>query len=190
MTVAAAQFRRAVPADYPAIVCLNEANFIGNLSTEERIQGFLSALFSLEQTAQVAEDLGTMIAIVDGQVVGFLCAFRKEFDSGSPVIAKMLASYDRLFFDGRPLSAFKSYIYGPVCIGREHRGRGLLRGLYEAQKKDLTGKFEIGVAFVSRSNLHSLSAHVAGLGMSEAGDFEIKGRRYATLAFRVPKKSA
>jgi hypothetical protein len=186
----AAQFRRAVPADYPAIVRLNEANFITKLSTEERKQGFLSALFSLEQTAQVAEDLGTMIAVIDGQVVGFLCAFRKEFDSGSPVIAEMLRCYERLTFEGRPLSAFKSYIYGPVCIGREHRRRGLLRGLYEAQKKDLTGQFEIGVAFVSRANPHSLSVHVAGLGMSEAGDFEVKERRYATLAFRVPQKSA
>ena len=177
------QFRRALPADYPAIVQLNEANFVANLSTEERKQGFLSALFSLEQTARVAEDLGTMIAVVDGQVAGFLCAFRKEFNSGSPVVARMLESYDRLFFAGRSLTAFKSYIYGPVCIGREHRGRGLLRGLYEAQKEDLVGQFEIGVAFVSRDNPHSLSAHVAGLGMAEAGDFEVKGRYYATLAF-------
>ncbi len=190
MTVAAAQFRRAGPADYPAVVRLNEANFIANLSIEERKQGFLSALFSLEQTARVAEDLGTMVAVIDGQVVGFLCAFRKEFDSGSPVIAEMLRCYERLTLEGRPLSAFKSYIYGPVCIGREHRRRGLLRGLYEAQKKDLTGQFEIGVAFVSRANPHSLSVHVAGLGMSEAGDFEVKDRRYATLAFRVPQKSA
>jgi len=101
----------------------------------------------------------------------------------------MLESYDRFMFEGQSLSTFKSYIYGPVCIGREYRGRGLLRGLYEAQKKDLAGQFEIGVAFVSRSNLHSLSAHVAGLGMIEAGDFEVKDNVYATLAFRVPPKS-
>jgi len=98
-------------------------------------------------------------------------------------------SYECLIFEGRPLRAFNSYIYGPVCIGREYRGRGLLRGLYEAQKKDLAGQFEIGVAFVSRSNSHSLSAHVAGLGMSEAGDFEVRGNVYATLAFRVPAQS-
>ena len=85
-----------------------------------------------------------MVALVDDQVVGFLCAFRKEFPTGSPVIAKMLEAYDRLNFEGRPLSAFNSYIYGPVCIGREYRGRGLLHGLYEAQKKDLAGQFEIG----------------------------------------------
>jgi len=183
------QYRRAKVDDYTAILDLQSANYFANLSEEEREQGFLSAQFTAEQTAQIAEDLGTMVALVDDQVAGFLCAFRKEFPTSSPVIAKMLEAYDRLIFEGRPLSAFNSYIYGPVCIGRGYRGRGLLRGLYEAQKKDLAGQFEIGVAFVSRSNLHSLSAHVAGLGMIEAGNFEVKGNVYATLAFRVPVKS-
>jgi hypothetical protein len=183
------QYRRATPDDYAAILDLQCANYLANLSEEEREQGFLSAQFTPKQTAQIAEDLGTMVALVDDQVVGFLCAFRKEFPTGSPVIAKMLEAYDRLIFEGRPLSAFNSYIYGPVCIGRGYRRRGLLRGLYEAQKKDLAGQFEIGVAFVSRSNPHSLSAHVGGLAMSEAGDFEVKGNVYATLAFRVPAQA-
>jgi hypothetical protein len=99
------------------------------------------------------------------------------------VIAKMLESYDRLFFGDRPLSSFKSYIYGPVCIGRDYRRRGLLRGLYEAQKNDLAGRFDLGVAFVSRNNPHSLQAHVAGLGMCEVGDFEAADNIYVVLAF-------
>ena len=179
-------FRRAVPQDYPAILRLQSANYVANLSDEERREGFLSAQFTPEQTAQMAEDLGTMVAVVDHGLAGFLCAFRREFDTGSPVIAKMLDSYDRVTFEGKPLSSLNSYIYGPVCIARERRRRGLLRGLYEAQKKDLAGRYEVGVAFVSRSNPHSLQAHVAGLGMIEVGDFELKDNVYVILAFRVP----
>lgn len=184
-----ALFGRAKAVDYPAILDLQSANFISNLSVEKRQEGFLSAQFTLEQTAQIAEDLGTMVAVVDNRIAGFLCAFRREFETGSPVIAKMLDSYDRVEFEGRPLASFKSYIYGPVCIGREYRRRGLLRGLYEAQKKDLAGQFEAGVAFVSRDNPHSLQAHVAGLGMTEVGEFELKGSVYVILAFRVPAAS-
>jgi len=180
------EYRRAVPADFGEILRLQSENFVANLSEAERAQGFLSAQFSAEQTARIAEDLGTMVSVVEDRVAGFLCAFRKEFETGSPVIAEMLRRYDRLHFAGRPLSAFHSYIYGPVCIGRDYRGAGLLRGLYEAQKNDLAGKFDIGIAFVARNNPHSLSAHVAGLGMTEAGDFAVGGNRYATLAFRVP----
>lgn len=184
----AVEYRRARPIDYPPILELQSANFIANLSTEERRQGFLSAQFSAAQTAQIAEDLGTTVALVNGQVAGFLCAFRNEFPTGSPVIAKMLEAYDWLQLEGQRLKSFNSYIYGPVCIGREYRGRGLLRGLYEAQKKDLAGQFDLGVAFVARSNPHSLRAHIAGLGMTEVGDFEVSGNVYVTLAFRLPAK--
>jgi predicted GNAT superfamily acetyltransferase len=180
-----ASYRRPLPGDYTAILDLQSANYIANISVQEREQGFLSAQFTLEQTAQIAQDLGTIVAVVDDQIVGFVCAFRNEFETGSPVIAKMLESYDRFMFEAKPLRTFRSYIYGPVCVAREYRGQGLLRGLYEAQKRDLAGQFEIGVAFVSRSNPHSLDAHVKGLGMTEVGDFECRGNIYVTLAFRV-----
>ena len=184
----AAHYRRAAAADYKQILQLQSANYIANLTEEERKSGFLSAQFSLEQTAKIAQDLGTMVAILDQRVVGFLCAFRNEFPSGSPVIAEMLLNYPLFRFEDRPLSGFTSYIYGPVCIARECRGRGVLRGLYEAQRKELAGRFEIGVAFVSHSNAHSLRAHVNGLGMSAVGDFQVGENRYIALAFRVPSR--
>ena len=180
------EYRRATQEDYSAILRLQTANYITNLSEAERQEGFLSAEFTRAQVADMARDLGTMLAVVGKEVAGFLCAFRREFSTGSPVITKMLESYERVQFEGKPLERYKSYIYGPVCIARGHRRRGFLRGLYEAQKKDLTGQFELGVAFVARNNPHSLKAHVSGLGMTEVGDFEVKGNRYVIVAFRVP----
>jgi len=142
-----------------------------------------------EQTAAMAEDLGTTVAVVDGVLAGFLCAFRNDFDHGSPVVAKMIESYDRFHFEGKLLSAFNTYAYGPVCIDRGYRRQGLLRGLYEAQKKELAGKFEVGVALIARNNPHSMQAHVVGLGMTEVGEFEVNGNIFATVAFRVPPRA-
>ncbi len=178
-------FRRALPNDYSAIVEINKANFVANLSEDERREGFLSAVFTLAQTAAMAEDLGTTVAIVDGQLAGFLCAFRNDFDHGSPVVAKMIESYDYLSFEGRLLNSYRSYAYGPVCIDRAHRRKGLLRGLFEEQKRQLAGRFEVGVALIARSNQHSMDAHVAGLGMTDVGSFEVGGNVFATVAFRV-----
>lgn len=190
ITLAISEFtcRRAVPADYPQIVNLNVANHVANLSATEREDGFLSAVFTLEQTAAMAEDLGTTVAIVDGQLAGFLCAFRNDFNHGSPVVAKMIESYDRLSFEGKLLSAYKSYAYGPVCIDRAHRRKGLLRGLFEEQKRELAGQFEVGVALIARSNQHSMEAHIAGLGMTDVGSFELSGNVFATVAFRLAPK--
>jgi hypothetical protein len=98
----------------------------------------------------------------------------------------MIVSYERMLFEGKSLSAYRSYAYGPVCIDRPFRRKGLLRGLYEAQKQELAGRFEIGVALVSRDNAHSLDAHVLGLGMTEVGEFQVDGNVYATLAFCLP----
>ncbi len=181
-----AEFRAASAEDYCAILRLQDSNYIANLSEQERRQGFLSAQFTPGQVAQMAEDLGTTIALVGNELAGFLCAFRPDFPTGSPVIAKMLESYELFEFEGRPLSRYRSYLYGPVCIAREYRGRGLLRGLYHAQVKGLAGRFEVGAAFVARTNPHSLEAHIKGLGMTEVGDFAVKGNRYATLVFRLP----
>jgi predicted GNAT superfamily acetyltransferase len=181
-------YRRAVPRDYDSIVRLQAANYIANLPPERRKDGFLSAEFTREQIAEMAEDLGILVAVDSGSLAGYLCAFRNEFNHGSPVLAKMLECYETVGFEGRPLGAYSSYIYGPVCIDRNHRQRGLLRGLYEEQKKDLAGRFELGVAFVSRNNPHSLQTHIAGLGMTEVGEFEFKDHVYAILAFRLPVK--
>lgn len=185
MTIKDVLYRRARSEDYAGILRLQSANYIANLSEQDRSDGFLSAEFKPEQIGTMAEDLGIMLAVESGVIAGYLCAFRNEFNHGSPVLAKMLKSYDRVRFDKKPLSAYSTYVYGPVCIGRDYRRRGLLRGLYEAQKKDLAGQFDVGVAFVSCNNPHSLQAHVAGLGMTEVGDFEVKGNIYTILAFLV-----
>lgn len=179
------EYRRAGPDDYAEIVRLQRVNYIGNLSEEERREGFLSAEFSLEQVAAIATDLGIAIVTMDDDLAGCLCGIRREFDHRSPVVAKMLDSYDQVWFEDKPLNAFNSYIYGPVCLARQYRRRGLLRGLYDFQKKDLAGRFELGVALVSHSNPHSMQAHVEGLGMTKTGEFELNGSLFAILAFRI-----
>jgi hypothetical protein len=182
-------FRRAMPDDYSPIVRLNAQNFVANLGEDERRDGFLSAVFSLELVAAMAEDLGITVAFDGQDFAGFLCAFRNGFNHGSPVVAKMIDSYDRMRFEGKPLSAYTAYAYGPVCIERVHRRKGLLRGLYETQKQTLAGQFEVGVALIARDNPHSMAAHVTGLGMTEVGEFEVNGNVFATVAFRLPEKS-
>lgn len=182
------EFRRARPEDFSAILKIQSANYVGNVPAAERGDGFLSAEFTPEQVAAMAGDLGIIVASDARSVMGYLCGFRCEFNHGSPVLARMLETFDSVTYEGKPLSSYRVFIYGPVCIDRRHRRRGLLRGLYEALKREVAGEFEVGVAFVARDNAHSLKAHVAGLGMMEVGDFEVKGNVYVTLAFEVPSE--
>lgn len=184
--MAEVEIRRAGPGDTAGILRLQAANQFGNLSAEERRSGFLSAEFTAGQIERMAADVGIIVACGPGSsILGFLCGFRCGFDHGSPVVARMIEQFDRLEYEGRPLAACRPFIYGPVCIDRAQRGRGLLRALYEALKRDAAGRFGVGVAFVARNNPHSLAAHVEGLGMIEAGQFDLNGREYVILAFGV-----
>lgn len=180
------EFRRARPEDLSAVLRLQAANYIGNLPSDEREQGFLSAQFTARQIAEMANDVGIIVASGEGSILGFLCGYRRDFDHRSPVLGKMIEQFDRIEYRGMPLHSYNYFLYGPVCIDRAHRGRGLLRGLYEALKKEVTGQFDAGVAFVAESNPHSLRAHVEGLGMIRVGDFELNGNVYIILAFGVP----
>jgi hypothetical protein len=182
------EFRRAVLRDFSAILRLQAANFVGNLSVEDRQGGFLSAQFTPEQIAEMASDIGIIIASGQDFVLGFLCAFRHDFNHQSPVVDMMIQQIDKVQYRGKPLSSYRFFIYGPVCIDRSQRGRGLLQGLYETLKKEVAGQFDVGIGFVAKDNPHSLRAHVDRLDMSQVGEFELNGNSYVILAFSVPSE--
>ena len=158
-------FRRAQPPDFPAIFGCNPKTSLPIFLRRSGKKGFFRRSFRASRSPSFWQNLGTAIAAADAKVVGFLCAFRNEFNHGSPVIAKMLDTYDLVTFDGKPLNYYNSYIYGPVCIDRVYRRRGLLRGLYEAQKQELAGAVQrrCGVCLTQQSPFSECS-HRPGWG--------------------------
>jgi predicted GNAT superfamily acetyltransferase len=178
-------FRRLRDGDYPALAALQEANLRDNLPQEQRNEGFLSARFSREQFAAMDAAVAVVVAEIDGTLAGYLCGSSIEFNRRFPLLAAMIEQYPRIALRGRSLQSYASFVYGPVCVDRRHRGQGLLRGLYRRLLDETAGKFAIGVAFVAQDNPHSLGAHVQGLGMRDVGSFEFDGRSYRILAFEV-----
>ena len=165
------------------MLALQEDNLFDNLPPEARRDGFLSARFTREQFAQMDADVAVVVAADAGRVAGYLCASGIDFNRQFPLLAAMIARYPDLSFGGRPLSEQTTCVYGPACVDRGFRRRGVLRGLYQALLHELAGRFDSGVAFVSKDNPRSLAAHVDGLRMSDIGEFEFKTRQYRILAF-------
>jgi AmpD protein len=119
--------RRAVLADYPGILQLQAANYLGILTAAERSSGFLSAQFTPEQVAAMAADLGIIVASDDDRIVGYLCAHRADLAPVPPLIEAMFACAWTVVYRGNALAGARVFTYGPVCIDRAYRGRGLLR---------------------------------------------------------------
>ena len=178
------EYRRYRPADASAVLALQDANQRDTTALPQ--QGFLSARLDAGQLAEIARDLAVMVAIEGDAMAGYLCAAHAELGARIPVVAAMLEQLPRVSFLGRPLSGQRTFVYGPVCVAQAWRGRGVLRGLYDALRREIAGDYDAGVLFVAKDNPHSLHAHADGLGMSLVGDFEFGARRYWILAFPIP----
>lgn len=179
------EIRRASSGDYAEIIELQTANFLANLTAEDREGGFLSAQFTLPQVVAMADDLGVLVARDADHVVGYVCVHRTNLARLPPLVEAMVRFCRAASYRGTLLAQARLFVYGPVCIARAHRGRGVLRQLYRAVLGEMAGKFEVGVTLVSDDNPHSLHAHVDGLGMHNVARFEHGGRMYHLLAFAV-----
>jgi hypothetical protein len=180
------RYRRLEAGHLPGVLALQEANLYTKLDAQERRDGFLSARFSAEQFGAMERDLAVIVAVDGEDVGGYLCASSLAFNRSIPLLAAMIECFPRLPFLGRALDAQRSFVYGPVCVSRERRGTGVLRGLYDALRREIAGEHDAGVLFIAKDNPRSLAAHADGLGMTLVGDFVFGDRGYWVLAFSVP----
>jgi hypothetical protein len=179
-------FRRLVPRDLPSLLELQEANLLGNLPTEQQKDGFLSAHFAAEQFAQMNREAAVVVAEDHDGIVGYACSAGVNFSRQFPILDAMIATFGRLTYLGTTLIDARVCIYGPVCVDRAWRGRGVLRGVVARMKEELAGQFDVAAAFISKANSRSLAAHVDGLGMTVLGDYAFGAGRYWIVAFGIP----
>ena len=157
----------------------NEVKMLSEQSLQKTRAGNMS-------TSEMINDVGIFVAAdVDDSVVGFLCAFQSNFDHQSPVIRKMIEKSQLAEYQGKLINTYRTFYYGPVCIDRSQRGRGLLQALYEILKREIASRFDFGIAFVAKNNVRSLRAHEEKLRMTRVGDFEVAGKSYDLLVFEV-----
>lgn len=179
-------FRRLAPRDLPGVLELQEFNHFESLTQEQQKEGFLSARFSAEQFAQMNREAAFVVAEAQGHVVGYACSAGVDFSRQFPILDAMIATFGKLTYLGTTLIDARVCIYGPVCVDRAWRGRGVLRGLINRLKEELAGRFDMAAAFIAKTNSRSLAAHVDGLGMTVLGDYAFGTGRYWIVAFGIP----
>jgi hypothetical protein len=180
------QYGRAAAQDFPSIVALQSKNLRWNLDENQQQQGFLSVEYREPDLAAINDGLGIYVAVENEKLLAYAMAETNAFAAQVPLIAHMASRFQGASLDGKSISAFRYFIYGPVCIDRNARGRGLLSGLLHAMSSALSAQFDIGIAFISQVNIHSYHAHVRKNNMVVIDEFEFDGRTFWTVAFRLP----
>ena len=141
------EFRVFCPGDLPEIMRIQDANCISNLSQEQRADGFLSVAFSASQFVAMHREIPVVVADCGHHLGGFMCGCTLASGARVPLLGRMISLFPQTLYKGRPLDQYTAFIYGPVCVDRAYRGKGVIEGLFGAFLAQLAGRYDVGALF-------------------------------------------
>jgi GNAT superfamily N-acetyltransferase len=143
------------------IMSLHTANLRRNLSAEEiRTQGFVSAEYTLEYLQRMHAASPSIIAVDGDTVVGYALVADPATCADHELIGDLARVIDRTSYEGRLLQGTRYVMVGQLCVARTHRGRGLVKRMYEHYRHVLADQFDYLITDVARDNPGSLIAHL------------------------------
>ncbi|EMN4128472.1 N-acetyltransferase [Providencia vermicola] len=108
----------------------------------------------------------TIVAYDKNFIVGVVFSFSPYADT-LPPLAKYITQQFSEFMEN-------NWFYGPVCIDKTYRGKGILQALFDALRAKHAGN---PIAFINASNQRSLIAHQK-IGMQEVAQFTFNNVDY------------
>ena len=164
MTKGEADIGLASEADLDGIVELQAAN-------QPEQGGTLSASLPRSRIAEMMREMPLIVARRGDRIAGFLMTSTRAMNADVPIIRAMLAAYS---------GTSDAYVYGPVCVGAEERGKGLAQAMFSELRRLAPARE--GILFIRRDNSASLRAH-AKMGMREVANFVFGGNELAVLSY-------
>lgn len=155
---------RATEADLDGIMDLQAEN-------QPELGGMLSASFSRVRITKMMNEMPLIVARRSGRIIAFLMSSTRNTNKDVPIIQAMLKAY--------PGTA-DAYVYGPICVGSEDRGKGLAQSMHRELRRLEPGRE--GILFIRRHNQASLRAHEK-MGMREVASFVFNGNEYAVFSY-------
>jgi len=154
----------ASEADLDGIVELQAAN-------QPEQGGTLSASLPHSRIAEMMREMPLIVARRGDCIAGFLMTSTRAMNADVSIIRAMLAAYS---------GTSDAYVYGPVCVDAEERGKGLAQAMFSELRRLAPARE--GILFIRRDNSASLRAH-AKMGMREVANFVFGGNEFAVLSY-------
>ncbi len=178
----------ATPADFDALLALHALNHATRIAPDARADGFLT----LDITRADLENLYEMRSVwaardaENDDLAGYVLAAPWDFYARWLLFHTQTDRFPLAFGDAQ-LTVENSFQYGPVCVAREFRGRGLLAQLLGAVKTRYGEDYDFGATFINVANVASMSAH-RKIGLQTVDEWRANGNDYQTLAFETAIK--
>jgi GNAT superfamily N-acetyltransferase len=150
--------------DIPGILVFQEANLAergGGLAVRQTADWYRNAI----------REKSLVVGRYDSKVVGYVLGTSLAAKAHVMIVQTMLRS-----FPPPP----DCYLYGPVCVAKTQRGKGLAGALFQVLQTHMAGR--PAMTFIRADNMLSLRAH-RKMGMSELGAFVTDDVSYIALSY-------
>lgn len=139
------------------ILSLQQENLLKSLSTEDQEkEGFLTVEHSMEILRAMNDKCGHIIAVENGNVIGYALCMHPVFGDSIEVLRPMFIEINKVI-----QNASNYMVMGQICVAKSHRGKGVFRNLYLTMKNRLPEGFDTIITEVDGKNKRSLAAHAA-----------------------------
>lgn len=139
------------------ILLLQQENLIKSLSAQEKErEGFVTVEHTLEILKAMNDACGHIIAVENGDVVGYALCMHPKFGESIEVLKPMFVEINKI------VQGKSNYmVMGQICVAKAYRGKGVFRNLYLTMKSKLPQGFDSIITEVDGKNKRSLAAHSA-----------------------------
>ena len=142
------------------ILALQQSNLEEGLHPQEVAdQGFVTVRHDFELLRDMNGAAPHVVAVSDGQVVGYALAMVRAFEDRIPILKPMYAMLGQLEYQGQPVNEVPYLIMGQVCVDKGFRGKGVFGGLYQALRQQYSNDYAMTITEIARRNGRSIRAH-------------------------------
>ncbi|PIE98303.1 MAG: GNAT family acetyltransferase [Treponema sp.] len=182
------EYRFATVDDIEAVSELQKKYHVSTVSDEDRPDGFVTTLFTPEQFKSIIEEEnGLAIACDKGRVVAYAMSASWKYWSAWPMFAFMIKDLPSVTYLGKQLSEDNSFQYGPVCVDKAYRGKGVVQNIFEFSRREFKKRFPIMITFINKTNPRSFKAHTEKAGFEVIKSFEYNNNNYYELGYDMEK---
>ncbi|GJM08158.1 MAG: hypothetical protein DHS20C11_04340 [Lysobacteraceae bacterium] len=147
-------------ADLQQILDLQLSNLERAVSADHiESDGFVTVQHDLELLTAMNDVQRHVVAVADGQVVGYALSMLPSFEQRIPILQPMCRMLEKLRAQGHPMLQGPFMIMGQICVAAAARGQGVPYGLYACMRQLYAPQYSSLITEVSRRNPRSSHVH-------------------------------
>lgn len=125
----------------------------------EREQGFVTIPHTLQTLEALHKQQPSIVAKDEETVAGYALVMTPACADVVPELFSLYAGLSKLHLNGKPLTDFRFYVMGQVCVAKQYRGTGVFDGLYARHRQEFYTTYDFVITEIATRNTRSMRAH-------------------------------